>query len=129
MNEVDSDNNIVGDVPFYDFTYPSKKSTSIQKVGFVLKCILGLVIIAGLIAGIVYIFRKFGKQIKAVKVPKVMSKAATQPKFNLFADEEAASRASTTDQRQSESRSMQNLFGLKSGANTPPPPPPKKTFG
>ena len=106
MNEVDSDNNIVGDVPFYDFTYPSKKSTAIQKVAFVLKCILGLVIIAGLIAGIVYIFRKFGKQIKekAAKVPKVMSKAAAQPKFSLFADEEAASRASTADQRQSESR-------------------------
>ena len=77
MNEVDSDNNIVGNVPFYDMSIPSKKSTLVQKVAFVLKCLLALVIIGGLIAGIVYVYRKFGHKIPKVTKPAVVNRASS----------------------------------------------------
>ena len=81
MNEVDEDNNIVGDVPFYNVSFPAKKSPMIEKVAFVLKCILMLVILAGLIYGIILCYRKFGARIRRAKMPKMTS-------FNEFKDEE-----------------------------------------
>ena len=93
MNEVDDDNNIVGNVPFYDLTPPSQKSSVVAKVAFILKSILALVIIAGLIGGLVYVYRKYGDKVPKIKAPKVMKKASTNPKnsFHLFNDDEAAS--------------------------------------
>ena len=77
MNEVDDDNNIVGDVPFYNVSFPSKKSPLVEKVAFVLKCILMLVILGGIIAGIVYLCRKYSDKIKRVKMPKLNKKSNT----------------------------------------------------
>ena len=75
MNEVDEDNNIVGDVPFYNVSFPAKKSPMVEKVAFVLKVILILVIIAGLIYGMILCYRKCGDRLKKVKVPKVVKQA------------------------------------------------------
>ena len=104
MNEVDEDNNIVGDVPFYNVQFPSKKSPTVEKVAFALKIILILVIIAGLIYGIILCYRKYGNRIKKVKIPKAVKKADSQPTFSVFKDEEAG--VSTTDATSSQNKSM-----------------------
>ena len=90
MNEVDEDNNIVGGVPFYNVSFPDKKTPLTQKVAYVLKVILMLVIIAGLIGGIVWVYRKYGSKIKSVKIPKVVKPQNSAPTFSLFNDEESA---------------------------------------
>merc|ERR1719491_1053683 len=123
LNTVDEDNNIVGDVPLYDLSPPHHKAGVVEKVSFVLKCILFLALIAGLIYGVVYVYRKFGHKLPEIKRSKPNSKSNTQPSFSMFTNEEVASTAD--GERASESRSMGNLFGL----TRPPTPPPKKTFG
>ena len=70
-----------------------EKAETVEKVAFVLKIILILVIIAGLIYGMILCYRKYGNRIKQVKMPKAVKKADSQPTFSVFKDEEAT----TTD--------------------------------
>ena len=59
LNEVDEDNNIVGDQPFYYGNIPTHEASLKEKVKFVLLWLLVFVIIAGALFGIVKLFRKY----------------------------------------------------------------------
>ena len=99
MNEVDDDNNIVGDVPFYNVDIPHKKAPLIQKVAFFLKCVLMLVIVIGLVAGCYFCYKKYNDRVRRVKMPKLEmgkknKKQNSMPSnFSIFTDEEKASQS------------------------------------
>ena len=61
LNEVDSDNNIVGDQPFMGMTFPSKRATLLTKVKFFLSWVLTLLVIGLLIAASYFIYKRYWK--------------------------------------------------------------------
>ena len=74
-------------------------------------------LIGGAIAGCVLCYRKYGERIRRVKMPKMeMGKQTTKKSssFNIFNDEETQK----TAESRTESRSTENLFGLR---RTPTP--------
>ena len=124
MNNLDEDGEIHGNIPFYDGKIPSAKSSTKYIVAFVLKCVLMLVILAGLIYGIIFVYRKFsGKQTK-VK-PNKASKS--EPGFSVFTNESENGKSSKRSKGDTESQSKESIFNL--GSLRAPTPPPKKTFG
>ena len=89
MNEVDEDNNIVGDQPFYGMTFPSKESSTKEIVRFVLMSVLILMILSGLVYGIYYLYQRYMKSSKSKKSKKEKKKSADQERYRWFNDEES----------------------------------------
>ncbi len=129
MNEVDEDNNVVGDQPFLGMTV-SKKNSTLQNVRSVLSFILTVAILAICVYGlyILYKWYKNKKPATGVKKQKAIDKKAKKSNassfgFGVFTDEETA----VTENTGNHSKSIGNMLGFKSA--TPPPEPVKKTFG
>ena len=107
----------------------SKKNSTLQNVRSVLSFLLMVAILAIAIYGLYMLYKwyKNKKPTAAQKKQKVDKKAkksnASSFGFGVFTDEETA----VTENTGNHSKTLGNMFGLKSA--TPPPEPTKKTFG
>ena len=93
MNEVDEDNNIVGDQPFYGVSFPSKESTTAEHVRFWLIFIIVIGVIAAAIYGLYRLYKHYNKKPETSTLGSLFSKKKTQTNtqkssFAIFQDEE-----------------------------------------
>ena len=70
MNEVDEDNNIVGDQPFLGMTFPSKKSSFNEKIRFTLEILLLLALITFIIWSLYMLYKKLSVNATKPKKPE-----------------------------------------------------------
>ena len=136
LNEVDEDNNIIGDVPFLGFTF-TKQSSLVDKVRAVLTWILTFVVLAFAVYGLYRLYKWYGnldhRQQSQSSSSKSLAKASTSRSsfgFKMFADEEAGTaRSETRSQSASGTSSFISKIVNRNRSVTPPPAPTKKTFG
>jgi len=84
MNEVDENNNIVGDQPFLGMTFPSKKSSFNEKIRFTFEIFFLLAVLTFIIWILYMLYKKLGVNAAKQKIPEKKSE-----KISMFNDEES----------------------------------------
>ena len=128
MNEVDDDNNIVGEQPFLGVSFPSKKSPLVDRIRFLLVCIIFLLLAVAAIGGLVYLFKR--RSTVAAKSKKQMKKSGTNSSFgfSVFTNDEETGASNSQRNTDSDATStIGKIFGR--ARSVTPPPPVKKSFG
>ena len=105
----------------------SKKNSTLQNVRSVLSFLLMVAVLVIAIYGLHMLYKWYKNKNPASASKKVDKKAKKSNTssfgFGVFTDEETA----VTENTGNHSKTLGNMFGLKSA--TPPPEPTKKTFG